>query len=405
MAFEIRLDGERLAVYHTESPSIAGPVERLEGADGRLDAARTRYWIELGATRDADADARLARVAPDLLGHVPQPTDEAPDFGEYEADALADPEQGEPGRKTRAGDPPAGLKKLLSYHKVDYDTFAPHEARFFEGLRDLLAWHGIVGADDTLGPDTFADAVKRFQAKAKLSTDGLPGRDTLWALQRDWACERKLDTARVPADPWGDAYDRFTLRADVAERYEGLYADIKRRGGRITSAGSFRSLSASVGAGRSKTSIHYAGVALDLAPYSGLAKIRDEDPYLVERDLAGRGWRVWCRSDTADPADLAPMTWKGKLCDGPATHCAAFDLSEVFRRHGFADIGPRRGYEKTYSCLEWWHFQCEAVLVPFVSQFGAELLSLARYDEKTLSKTDAWAYNKNVFKSRNNGWH
>ncbi len=403
MAFEIRTTGDALAVYHTETPAIAGPLERLGTPGGDLDIARTRYWIDIGARTAAAADARLRAEAPEVFTALESA--EAPDFAEYEADDFADAEQGEPGRKTRAGEPPAGLERLLRYHRVDYDTFAPHEARFFEGLRDLLALHGVVSADEQLGPDSFGEAVEAFQSKKGLSTDGLPGRDTLWAMQRDWAADRELGTVRVPADKWGDAYDRFTLREDVAELYEGLYADIQRRGGQITSAGSFRSLSATVSKGRSKTSIHYAGVALDLAPYSGLARIREGDPYIVERDPAGRGWRVWCRSGAATEVQIGPQTWKGKLCDGPETTCGAFDLSEIFRQHGFADIGPRRGYEKTYSCLEWWHFQCEAVLVPFVSQFGAELLSLDRYDEAFLKKTPAWAYHRSVFKSRNRGWH
>ena len=401
MAFEIRKDGETLAVFHSESPSIAGPLETLSDASGP-NTERLGYWLEMGATFTGDAADGVE--LPEAAASRGDEGD-APDFGDYETDEFADPEQGEPGRKTRAGDTPAGLERLLKYHRVDYDTFAPHEARFFEGLRDLLAWHGVVGADESLGPDNFGAAVETFQSQKGLSTDGLPGRDTLWAMQRPWASERKLGTVRVPADKWSDAYDRFTLRSDVAERYQALYADIRRRGGEITSAGSFRALSAEVKKGRSKTSIHYAGVALDLAPYSGLAKVREADPYVIEQDKAGRGWRVWCRSEKASTVELNPKTWKGKLADGPTTSVEAFDLSAVFREHGFADIGPRRGYETSYSCLEWWHFQCEAVLVPFISQFGAELLSLERYDERFLKTTPAWAYARNVFKSRNRGWH
>jgi len=402
MPFELRADGDQIAVFHSDTPTAAGPVERLGTVGGDLNTPRLRYWLDVGAEPTAGARSvlDLGALAPDsTLGG------EAPDFADYETHDLADAEQGEPGRKTRAGSAPAGLERFLRYHKVDYDTFAPHEEAFFEGLRDMLAWHGVVGEDDELGPDTFGAAVEAFQKKKGLSADGLPGQDTLWAMNREWAAARSLDTSKVPADKWGDAYDRFTLRADVAERYDALYADIKRRGGDITSAGSFRSLSATVSKGRSKTSIHYAGVALDLAPYSGLAKIRERDPYVVERDRAGRGWRVWCRSDSASTVTVKPMTWKGKLVEGPETTFRGFDLSKVFREHGFNDIGPRRGYEKTYGCLEWWHFQCEAVLVPFVSQFGAELLSLSRYDEAFLKKTASWAYAKRIFKSRNRGWH
>ncbi len=399
MAFTIREADGTLAVFSDTHPA---PVERL-GAPDALDVGRARYWIDLGATIEPTAAGDLRARAPEAFDPLP---DEAPPVDvDYEPDDCADAEQAEPGIKVRAGDAPAELARLLRYHKVDYDTFAPHEDRFYEGLSDLLAHHGVIGPDDLVDASTFEEAVKAYQRKAGLSVDGLPGRDTLWAMQRDWALDRKLATVKVPADKWGDAYTRFTLREDVAERYEALYADVKRRGGCITSAGSFRALSAEVGKGRSKSSLHYAGIALDMAPYSGLAKIRDADPYVIERDRNGRGWRVWCRSGDGRSTTLSPQTWKSRLVDADQTTCDVFDISEVMRSHGFMDIGPRRGYETTYGCLEWWHFQCEAVLTPFVSQFGIELLSLARYDEKFLKTTGAWVNARNVFKSRNRGWH
>lgn len=403
MPFEVRVDGDAVAVYRLDSNPT--PIETLGTAD-TLDEARIRYWLDLGAHIDPAATRALQTRSPAIFALDPNATlAPPPDFADYEQDALAEPDQGQPAQKTRAGTPPPELTKLLRYHKVDYDTFAPHQARFYEGLAELLAWHDIIGPDDPLDARTFGPAVEAFQAKKGISRDGLPGRDTLWAMQHDRARDLKLETRVVPADAWGDGYTRFTLRADIADRYEALYADVKRRGGQITSAGSFRALSAQVTAGRSETSIHYAGLALDLAPYSGLAKIRPEDPYLVERDANGRGWRVWCRSTASAQTPLKPKTWKGKLADAEATTCAAFDLSSIFRSHGFNDIGPRRGYETTYGCLEWWHFQCEAALVPFVSQFGIELLSLARYDEATLAKTGAWPHARNVFKSHDRGWH
>ncbi|MEZ4434208.1 MAG: peptidoglycan-binding domain-containing protein [bacterium] len=400
MAFTLRdLDGA-LAVFSDTHPA---PIEHL-GALDAPDTARARYWIDLGAAVDPATAAALRARAPEVFD--PLPEQPAPIEIAHDHDDCADPDQGQDGRKVRAGEAPAELIRLLRYHQIDYDLFAPHEERFYDGLSALLAHHDIIGADELVDATTFEEAVRDYQRKAGLSVDGLPGRDTLWAMQKPWALDRALDTVRVPADAWGDAYTRFTLREDVAERYEALYADVKRRGGRITSAGSFRALSAEVTQGRSRTSIHYAGVALDMAPYSGLARIHDDDPYLVERDRNGRGWRVWCRSADGTSTALSPKTWtKGRLADADPTTCDVFDISEVMRAHGFADIGPRKGYETTYGCLEWWHFQCEAVLTPFVSQFGIELLSLARYDEAFLKKTAAWAHARNVFKSRNRGWH
>ena len=54
---------------------------------------------------------------------------------------------------------------------------------------------------------------------------------------------------------------------------------------------------------------------------------------------------------------------------------------------------------------EWWHFQCEEVLTPYISQFGIELLSLAQYNEANLSPhTDIWANRMHIFKRGQHGW-
>ncbi len=62
---------------------------------------------------------------------------------------------------------------------------------------------------------------------------------------------------------------------------------------------------------------------------------------------------------------------------------------------------------------EWWHFQCEEPLVPYVSQFGIELLSLGtvrtsrgevRYDEERLSALPLWANRMRIFHRGKGGW-
>lgn len=415
MTFELRLDaGGAVGVFVVED----GGTEQIEslGTPGSdLDTGRTAQWLGLQARPDAAVEAALEAKAPDVLAQAQaEDTGDASPF-DHESEEAADYEQTEEkGRVHFTGTAPAELTRFLKYHKVDYGAFQPHEARFYAGLRDLLALHDVVGADETLDHTTFGPAVEAFQAKKKLSVDGLPGRDTLWAMQSEWAASRALPTVRIGVDKWyyksadnpsnADGFDRFTLREDAATAFEAFYAELQALGGVVTSAGSLRKLTASVGSSRSTTSMHLPGIAFDLATGSGFERNRDADPYRIERDRKGRGWRVWCRSESADYQTLIPCRWRGgKVAEQDEEDTAAFDFTALAEKHGFYGIGPRKG--SSYSHLEWWHFQYEGGLVPFVSQFGAELLSMERYNLAFLSRQNLWSNARRIFKSRNRGWH
>ena len=138
-------------------------------------------------------------------------------------------------------------------------------------------------------------AVVRFQEEMGLYADGIVGPDTQSAIDQALmeqlleqqatrvdavtAQESRLPFVRVPADTYRDGYDRFLMRSDAAEAYLRVREKVVEAGGLITSSGARRALTAKVSSGRSATSFHYTGRALDLQVGSGM-EVRGRDPKL-----------------------------------------------------------------------------------------------------------------------------
>lgn len=310
------------------------------------------------------------------------------------------------------GEAPPELAPLLRYLEVPLATFELNEQRYFGALGNHLRRHGVVAQGGTVDRTNYRDAVRAFQKARKLGVDGIPGQDLCWELQREWAEARALSVERVDADKVSGSggYDRFYLRADAVDAYRAMRRDVLAAGGVISSAGAIRALDADVGTGRSSTSMHYSGLALDLALDTGMGDPK-KDPYVVVED--GRKWRVWCRSPSAPARTLdAVVCRNGKKLVQQVT-VNAFDLTEIAQRYGFARIGWRTGFPEKYVCAEWWHFQYELALVPWISQFGIELLAIAGfrtgagqvlYDEAHLAKYDLWKSRKCLYQRMKDGW-
>ena len=308
----------------------------------------------------------------------------------------------------------ADLDALLRYLGIGYDEFAPWEPDYFRRLSELLRMHGTLGATDLVNASTFREAVRDFQRGAGLGADGIPGEDTLWALQVAWANERRLDIQRVDADTWvrpglgahdpdRDGYDRFRLRQDIVHRYFDLHDEVIAAGGLLTSSGSLRELNAALTPGRSALSMHYSGLALDLALPTGM-RDPDVDPFIITRE--GDRWRVWARALDGASRTLDAVVWRAGNTSVRTVTANVIDFTAAAERYGFRSIRARSCFPGNYTCAEWWHFQCEAVLVPWISQFGIELLSLARYNEAQLrANARIWAVRRNIFKRARNGWH
>ena len=280
------------------------------------------------------------------------------------------------------------LKKGSSGHQV---------VELQEGLEAL--GYELGSCDGAFGPAT-EKAVKAFQTAENLTVDGLAGRRTIGALNKlleakghdlvgedDQSEElvpptEKLSWVRCPADkfPGRDGYTRVTLRSDASEAYNALYEEVHSLGGIITSAGGRRGLASKAGAARSKKSMHYTGLAFDMALPTGM-KDPAVDPYVIE-DIGGRRWRVWMRCEGGEEKTIegSYITRKaGKTIIHKKEVADKFvDFTALALKHGFHSIRARRSFFKggSYGGAEWWHFQYERALTPGVSRFGEELLKV-----------------------------
>ena len=106
------------------------------------------------------------------------------------------------------------------------------------------------------------DAVIQFQETEGLYADGIFGPRTLEVMEQALleltlelqspgvdsvtASPERLPFVRVPADTYRDGYDRFFLRADVAEAYLRVRQKVVEAGGKLTSSGARRLLTARV---------------------------------------------------------------------------------------------------------------------------------------------------------------
>ena len=242
--------------------------------------------------------------------------------------------------------------------------------------------------------------VEKFQESVELHPDGIVGKGILKQINEalDEAAESDLKfkigdhpdpeepTSRmrwvkVDADKVKDGYNRFYLREDVAEDFNAFRADVLALGGVVSSAGAKRPLRDSKRSkSRSIKSLHYTGLAFDMALSSGMNN-PDKDRYVIE-DVGDRRWNVWCKTDNEE----VPV----RKVEGYTYHhtrkiieARMFSITELAAKHGFEPIRARRYFMAGghYAGAEWWHFQWEKGLTPGVSTFGGELVKIYTLDE------------------------
>ena len=292
------------------------------------------------------------------------------------------------------------LKKGSSGHQV---------VELQEGLEAL--GYELGACDGAFGKAT-EKAVKDFQNDQGLGADGIAGRMTMEAANKlleakgldligedeqseleDLPPAEKLSWVKCPADkfPGRAGFTRTTLRSDAAEAYKELYEEVHELGGIITSAGGRRGLASKAGAARSKKSMHYTGLAFDMALPTGM-KDPAVDPYVIE-DIGGRRWTVWMRADngeerTVEGTYITRSGGKTKLNKKEVTG-KFVDFTALAKKHGFYSIRARRSFFRggSYGGSEWWHFQYERALTRGKSKFGEELLKVY-----SLSKCQRFIY-------------
>ena len=257
-----------------------------------------------------------------------------------------------------------------------------------------------VGVTDGIFGTATDIQVEKFQVSVELHPDGIVGKGTLKQInealekagQSDLKFEigdypdpeeptKKMKWVKVDADKVKDGYDRFYLREDVAEAFNEFRADVLALGGVVTSAGARRPLRDSKRSkSRSIKSLHYTGLAFDMAVSSGMNN-PDKDRYVIE-EVGDRKWNIWCKTDNEDVPirKVEGYTYHHtrKIVEG-----RMFSITEIAEKHGFKPIRARRYFMAGghYAGAEWWHFQWEKGLTPGVSTFGGELVKIYTLDE------------------------
>ena len=184
----------------------------------------------------------------------------------------------------------------------------------------------------------------------------------------------KVDADKVPGS---QGYSHFRLREDAAEAYNALREEVLALGGVITSAGAKRPLSDSKkAASRSSKSLHYTGLAFDMALDSGMNNPKKE-MFVIEETEEDREWNVWCRTDN-ESVDIRKVTGYTYNNTRMIIEDRFFSFTELAKKHGFEGIKCRRSFKRggSYLGAEWWHFQYEKALEPGKSTFGGELLKI-----------------------------
>jgi len=268
--------------------------------------------------------------------------------------------------------------------------------------RALKALGYNVGAADGIFGQGTELQVEKFQEAVELHPDGIVGKGTLREINEALDasghsdlkfqigdhpdpedCSLKLKWVKVEADQvqGSQGYSYFRLREDAAEAYNALRAEVLSLGGVITSAGAKRPLSDSKKmASRSSKSLHYTGLAFDMALDSGMNNPKKE--MLVIEEVGERGWEVFCRTENKDVdiRTLMGYTYKNTKVQVEGRF---FSFTELAKKHGFQPIKSRRYFKNggSYLGAEWWHFQYEKALEPEVSTFGCELLKIYTLEE------------------------
>jgi len=245
--------------------------------------------------------------------------------------------------------------------------------------------------DGDFGSQT-ENAVKAFQQDHDLYVDGMVGPMTMRRYNQILSTtpyvfeapsetpeptkikqDRCLVTVLTDKVEGSAGYKAMVIRDDVAKAFNKLIHDVHLLGGKITTSGGKRSLNSPPGPNRKALSLHYLGLAFDLAPDTGMQD-PTKDQYLMEPDPDEQHWTVWCRS-TLTSDDLKAAVGFAGVDGGQKT----FKSSVTVTVFNFTQLAAKYGFECVSS--EWWHFEHSRDLKVGVSTFGRELLRIYTLDQ------------------------
>jgi len=224
------------------------------------------------------------------------------------------------------------------------------------------------------------------------------GKSTVQIEHADRQTPSPFGTGPVTADVFKlgklKSLPNWVVALAIKQRLEDALTEIRAAGVIVTSSGGIRDLGAKTGAGRSDTSFHYTGRAIDLYIYGGMND-PDTDPYVVTADPDIGTWRVFARTTDTSVAPSTLVGLKKKFVPKPKdsklsefvklseveTTGNFIDLTALFAKHNFQRIPAQDNFTKSanarhYPSAEWWHFQQEDDLVPGKTTFGSLLLKV-----------------------------
>lgn len=223
--------------------------------------------------------------------------------------------------------------------------------------------------------------VRRAVGRARVGT-----RSRRAGAERAAAGTPSIRLIGVPADPMVGGFRDFTIREDLAPAYRNVLARVHALGGVITSSGGIRDLREPATAGRSRTSLHYTGRAIDLCIDTGMHGPNDRYAIVPQLGGATPRWTLYCVS--RDPHTDDPL-FDPSLIVQKTLQCAVWrrgtgyvlverterwiDLTAAFAAEGWVPIPARSDWKTNYLSCEWWHFQHHKDLIVGRSRFGDEL--------------------------------
>lgn len=269
----------------------------------------------------------------------------------------------------------------------------------------------VAGAGDLICFQTTVALDAAGEAPADVAAPSQPSDSIKAGSQRFGLARVRADAYEMPentARRWGigansrRGYGAFRVSARIADALNAAAAEIRDAGGILTSSGATRDLNANVSRGRSATSFHYSGLAIDLYTLTGTLDPAT-DRYVITRESGSWKFRVNCRVDTGGTArNLDGVTFErgtGRMTT-VATSGSFVDLTAILERHGFERINARSTFRNgpTISnrlAMEWWHYQYTRHLESGTTTFGDVLKEL--YTEGQLRNSPPWQYRSRVF--------
>lgn len=234
------------------------------------------------------------------------------------------------------------------------------------------------------------DFMKQLQSAVGTTPDGIFGPNTYRAVRKELIklllpTDQSKRLLTVPADAVAGGFKQLTLRSDVAQKFNELKNSINKAGGVVTTAGGLRSLADSGRPNTSFTSLHYGGIAFDLALGSG-GMNPETDPYVLEQ-LPNGTWTVWARAKSGTLTTINnPVTYSQRRGTGKPVTGNFVNFTECAQSLGFRGIRAHSNWLTggPMTAAEWWHFQYEYTLLEGYTTFGEELELI--YPSTTLSR-------------------